>query len=188
MDGTNSSSMLDTKEIQTSYCKYCMEQRYTILQPRRRLVVYEVVSKKTYEQLEPTMSPSELERWKKVPDLNVKKRICRYCFKNKGPNDIVVIKSPNYSAILTEKIKEKEKQKKLTGAVIKQENNSGKETLTEEMIKEGWIGPTTRTCMDPKCSSTTAYIKIRPPLSDDEPPMVIYRCAGCLKTNVDYKQ
>ena len=195
MNNLQNCNLLDKKNVTISYCKYCLEERGKTFIIPRAIGWLEVVSKKTYEQLEPTFSASELQIWK-TKEVDRKKRICRTCYENKKDTDLVVKEHPNFLYLATEAQKEQEKKQK-TEKLKREEGeyeDSSEESevvinqMEEQMIKEGWIGPSTRTCIDPSCKSTIAYIKIRPPLSDDEPPLIIYRCALCLKTNFDYKQ
>lgn len=180
-----------SKDTLTSYCKYCLYQRAKTWKDKRiqHTPVYEIVSKKSFEELELIMTEGEKELWSKVPDLNVKKRVCRLCYTNKTADEIEVIRSRNWLGYWLQKQKERHKKE----LMMKNNKNSvddkpNEDALVTQMLNDGWIGPISRTCSDPSCASTTGFIKIRPPLSDDEPPMVVYRCAVCRKTNVDYKQ
>lgn len=192
MDSNNSTLLnnFEKKMITTYYCKYCREERGKALRFPTENGPWISVSKQSYEQLEPTFTAGEKKRWAEVKHLDPKKKICRVCYTNKEEKDLIIVKSPNYLAILSEKLKERERKERAD-----KKNKEKLKTEVEEidyeherLVEEGWIGPITRSCIDPTCVSKTAYVKIRPPLSDDEPPMITYRCCTCSKTNLDYKQ
>lgn len=190
MNNSTCNSLGQKKVITKTYCKYCWYQRGKNRMFPSEECWLEQVSKLSYQELQTSLSPGEKERWSQVADLDKSKPICRLCYKNKEPSDLFVVQYPNYLALVSERLKIKQKKEKQNGFQKKDtEKENNKASLEQERLQaEGWIGPISKTCALPNCDSLQSYVKIRPPLSDDEPPMITYRCAKCNKTNLEYKQ
>lgn len=170
------------------YCKYCLEQwpKQWICAPRPKR--YSEIPTKKFKDLFLTMTEYQKKRWsqvEKTQKIDPESRVCLACFKVRQPEDIVRIKKEK-----PEIIKAPIRRKKF-GDPIEEDKKQEVETINpqkDQMLKEGWVGPILKLCMGDQCKSTTAYVKIRAPLTDDEPPIVTYKCTFCKKTNLDYTQ